>query len=111
VATELGCLTPLTNLRVRRNLDLHWDQEFGRDPDDEMVTICGGEGFCMLRTEINDFGWLASLASLHRLTSLDLSQCHGVTMKALTALQGCTTLDTLALCDRLGRSICHGKIL
>jgi hypothetical protein len=65
----------------------------------------------MLRTEINDFGWLASLASLHRLTSLDLSQCHGVTMKALTALQGCTTLDTLALCDRSGRSICHGKIL
>jgi hypothetical protein len=61
--------------------------------------------------DIEDSGWLASLASLHRLTSLDLSQCHGVTMKALTALQGCTTLDTLALCGLLGQQLYHGEAL
>jgi hypothetical protein len=51
------------------------------------------------------------VASLHRLTSLDLSQCHGVTIKALAALQGCTTLDTLALCGLLGQQLFHGRVL
>jgi hypothetical protein len=51
------------------------------------------------------------VASLHRLTSLDLSQCHGVFIKALTALQGCTTLDTLSLCGLLGQQLYHDEVL
>jgi hypothetical protein len=116
VATALGSLTTLTTLRVRRNLDLHWAQQSGCDSecedeesdpeslDFEDIEFDVRRSFYILGGEIKDSGWLASLASLHRLTSLDLSQCHGVTMKALTALQGCTTLDTLALCGRLGHA-------
>jgi hypothetical protein len=118
VADALGSLTTLRKLSVRRNLDLDLDTLCG-------LVLCCCAGLLgllqplsfvirkIMEQTVQDSTWLASLTSLPQLTSLDLSQCHGVTSKSLAALHGCTSLDTLALTGRCCRVTAQneGRIL
>jgi hypothetical protein len=99
VANALGSLTTLRKLSVRRNLDLHLDAPRGPVLDKDSFGKDGVIQIFMNQT-VQDSTWLASLTSLPQLTSLDLSQCHGVTSRSLAALHGCSALDTLALTGR-----------